>query len=170
MKPFFNLQITFVFPAFIALMVSLALASCSGSNNVDSDLDGVAADDSGNSASRDIAAKEDDSGIVGLWDASTEEVNNTTDVSYVDITSSGQITMYDFAGDSSDDAGNCYWVDTGTITHISGDTYRIKADRSDLDVTLQRNGNTLTVNFKEKDAEIYTLTSNRSINEFQAEC
>lgn len=48
--------------------------------------------------------------LVGVWDATEVDPEEGEDVTYLVIDSEGLVSIYDYAGDEYDDAGNCYWV------------------------------------------------------------
>jgi hypothetical protein len=66
--------------------------------------------------------------LAGVWDDSEDFGRLGIDESYFTLDKDGYISTYDFAGDTFDEWGNCYWIEEklGQITHLSGDKYSFK--------------------------------------------
>jgi hypothetical protein len=63
------------------------------------------------------------SSIAGVWAWPND---GDGDEGYLVIRSNGTAADYDYAGDSFDNRGNCYWIDdSDQITHVSGHNYEI---------------------------------------------
>jgi hypothetical protein len=128
------------------------------------------------------------SSFVGVWDASTDEGVDGFDQYYLSIDASGKISTYDFAGDTFDDWGNCYWIekDVYQLKSLGGSKYRSTAiyagsngEFEDLEITVS--GGELTSSSKDVDdvdddgntTESYTETikkSSRTVQSFTPEC
>jgi hypothetical protein len=66
--------------------------------------------------------------LVGVWDNTEDYGTYGKDVSYISIDKNGYLSIYDYAGDTFDEWGNCYWIDEkyAQLTHLSGIQYSIK--------------------------------------------
>lgn len=128
------------------------------------------------------------SNFVGVWDATTDEGADGIDQFFVVIDANGKISLYDFAGDSFDDWGNCYWIekDAFLLTPLGGSKYRStvtisgsEVELEDIEITVS--GNVMTTKSKDVDdidddgntTETNTDTmkkSSRSVESFTPEC
>ncbi len=126
--------------------------------------------------------------FVGVWDASTDEGSDGFDQFFIAIDASGKISTYDFAGDTFDDWGNCYWIekDAFLITPLGGSIYRSTVTLSgsegefeDLEITVS--GGVMTTKFQDVDdsdddgntTEMISETmakSTRSLESFTPKC
>ncbi len=81
---------------YLSLLLIMVLSACGGSTSSDGDATTLA-------------------DIVGVWDE-TETDENGTDESYLVFTASGDLTIYDYQGDSYDMGENCYEKEMLIIT------------------------------------------------------
>ena len=49
--------------------------------------------------------------LAGIWDVGGDGGTEGKDESYMVIDSNGSVSIYDYAGDSFDNEGNCYWIE-----------------------------------------------------------
>jgi hypothetical protein len=94
--------------------------------------------------------------LVGVWNLTEDDENSGVDEAYLSIDKDGYISSYDYAGDTFDDWGNCYWINEkfSKISHISGDRYFIEyfEDAKDSgEFEMNVSDNTLIV--KEQDVD-----------------
>jgi hypothetical protein len=80
--------------------------------------------------------------LAGVWDNSEDLGVDGLDESYIAIDKDGYLSVYDFAGDTFDNWGNCYWIEEkfAQITYVNGDRYKIKdlssSDSSEVEMTV----------------------------------
>lgn len=99
--------------------------------------------------------------------------NNTNgDEGYTNFSADGSVSDYDYAGDSFDNQGNCYWVDENseTLTHISGNLFLIEDnfDGSTAQITIVPTS--LGINVTGPGGSSTLLNTNLSISAFTPEC
>ena len=90
------------------------------------------------------------------------------DEGYTVIQSNGDLTVYDYAGDSFDNEGNCYWItEVGAFSHVEGTTYLLnynyeneESETFEIEVTSRG----IMVN------GIEDIRTSRSISDFTPEC
>ena len=114
------------------------------------------------------------SSFVGVWDASADEGADGFDTFYVAIDASGNISSYDFAGDTFDDWGNCYWIEKNVfkLTSLGGSKYSSTETFSGAskEVEIKVSGGVLSITGKDVDdldddgntTENYTTTMKKS--------
>lgn len=151
----------------------VALTACGGSSS----------NDGSNNSANAIP-----SNIVGVWDSSTDEGAQGVDEAYVAINADGNVFSYDYAGDTFDNWGNCYWIAENSIQLKSrgGSKYLSTITFPNLpsisqEVELTVSGNVLTVVGKDVDDEdgdgntteirVDTMTrSTRAVASFTPHC
>ena len=119
--------------------------------------------------------------IAGLYDASTEE-EGAIDEIYVEILADGTFTLYDYDGDDFDQGENCYFIATGQLASLGGDSYRLTGEEfGEVEAMLVRSGDSLVLTFTdtfdddgdgdttETFGESWTLVTNLSSTDFN-EC
>lgn len=116
--------------------------------------------------------------IAGLWDMSEEVSTGVRDELYLHIASDGKGTIYDYAGDTYDEWGNCYWIDAGVdFTHVEKNSFKLGLEPVEAFV----NNNQLTLKMQDiGDADedgnsLETITvelarSNKKVVDFKPEC
>lgn len=164
----------------------LALAGCGGGSGKSGSENNTSQSSMASASSQ--SANGIPSNFVGVWDASTDEGVDGFDQFFVAIDANGKISSYDFAGDTFDDWGNCYWIekDAFQLTSLGGSKYRSTAIYSgsngefeDIEVTVS--SGVLTTVAKDVDdldedgntSETYTDTmtkSARTLQSFTPEC
>lgn len=114
----------------LALVISMAISGCGGGD----DSSGATASESPtNSSSESISSVDNSSTSSGNTTFNSlagtykwPDKDNEGDEGYIVISSSGLIVNYDYAGDSYDNEGNCYWIgDTSQLSVISGNTMKV---------------------------------------------
>lgn len=116
--------------------------------------------------------------IAGLWDMSENISTGVRDELYLHIASDGKGTFYDYAGDTYDEWGNCYWIDTGIdFTHVEKNSFKLGLEPVEAFVS----NNKLTLKMQDiGDADddgntLETITvelpsSNKKVADFKPEC
>lgn len=66
--------------------------------------------------------------LEGVWDDTDDHGADGEDEKYIVIDKSGYVSYYDYAGDTFDEWGNCYWISekSAQLTHISANRYTIR--------------------------------------------
>jgi len=120
--------------------------------------------------------------IAGVWDATENLGNDGIDERYFVIDTSGLVIDYDYAGDSYDQEGNCYWIDSAEVRSLGDNNYEITSLVVDEDdepeepdvIKITRNGNKLTIgpsDSKDPDQNSVTFTkSTKSVSDLTPEC
>ncbi len=117
--------------------------------------------------------------IAGLWDMSEDVSAGVRDEIYLSIASDGKGTLYDYAGDTYDEWGNCYWIDQGIdFVHVEKNTFKLGQENVEAYVS----NNKLTLKMKDTDdadddgntLETITLeipkVTNKKVADFKPEC
>lgn len=104
----------------VIILLSLGLAACGGSGGGDSNKTGDLSKLEGVWKANELMGKE------GLPPNETVLI----DEYYLAFNSSGLMTVYDYAGDSYDDYGNCYWVGNFQVVSKGNDKYEFTAMES----------------------------------------
>jgi len=65
--------------------------------------------------------------IAGLWNETTDEGADGTDVIYTQFNADGTGTSYDYLGDTFDEGDNCYDIINFTIEVLGNNQYRVGA-------------------------------------------
>lgn len=117
--------------------------------------------------------------IAGLWDMSEDISTGVRDEVYLSIASDGKGTLYDYAGDTYDEWGNCYWIDSGIdFVHVEKNTFKLGQENVEAYVS----NNKLTLKMKDTDdsdddgntLETITLeipkATNKKVADFKPEC
>jgi hypothetical protein len=109
--------------------------------------------------------------VAGIWDYSQNLGNNERDEAYLVIDNNGYLSYYDYAGDTFDDWGNCYWIEKkyAQISHLRANRYHIKylkGDNSSGEIELTSMRSTLRVvegdpNDRDQDGNV---TETRTLN------
>lgn len=98
------------------------------------------------------------SSLVGVWNSSVDEGSDGFDEAYIVISEDGKVSSYDYAGDTFDDWGNCYWIAKNIIQlkSLGGSKYLstviypgLPADAEEVEIKIS--GNTLTLSGKDTD-------------------
>ena len=76
-----------------------------------------------------VGTGSDTSSIAGLWDV-TQNTSEGTDVVFVSIGSTGELTAFDFQGDNTGDGRECYVVSNQQIASRGADQFDIQNDSS----------------------------------------
>lgn len=117
----------------------------------------------GGGSSKDDTGKVEN--LAGIWDASEYWDDGDMDEIYIHIDSDGYLSSYDFAGDTLDNWGNCYWIDEkyAKINHIDGNKYQISSDNSseNIEVEIRVSNKKLTI----KEADIDDLDDDGNTTE-----
>ncbi|MEJ2043109.1 MAG: hypothetical protein P8X74_06585 [Reinekea sp.] len=114
----------------ILLITSISLLSCN---------------DDGNSNKEAINSLES---LAGIYNASEDYGTEGYDEFYLGFDKDGTITNYNYLGDSYDNQGNCYMIDSGgTIAHSSGNEF-LADDGTIISVT--KDGDTYTFQYDNK--------------------
>jgi hypothetical protein len=116
-----NIRIT------IIAFLSFFLASCGGG------------DGDGSNASRDVTSISE---MVGVWDFS----EGTNDVYYIYIDQSGNVSEYDYQGDTVDNGPDCYlaYINITRISHVSGNTFLSSSTGMQFTAVIDSNGALVT--------------------------
>lgn len=80
--------------------------------------------------------------IAGLWDMSEDVSSGVRDEIYLSIAADGKGTLYDYAGDTYDEWGNCYWIDTG-IDFVHVEQKKFKLGQENVEASVSNNKLTL---------------------------
>lgn len=114
--------------------------------------------------------------IIGLWDATENMGQEGIDEVYYEFDKSGLLTVYDYAGDSYDQEGNCYWIFTSSVKSLGNNKYEItpllEVDDSFVFI-ITRAGDKLTIDFNNPEEPSDKLTiskSSKSTTSFTPEC
>lgn len=173
----------------LVIVSAFVLTACGGgSSKSDSESN---ANQSGTVSSSSSAAETVNgipSNFVGVWDSSTDEGVDGFDELYVAIDASGNISSYDFAGDTFDDWGNCYWIDKNTFKlkslggskYLSTETYPGSSGAA-KELEIKVSSGVLTITGKDVDdldddgntTENYTNSmkkSTKTVQSFTPEC
>lgn len=134
------------------LTLSLALSGCGG---------GGGGDGSGTTPRNATT-----SDIVGTWDVSTEEANNTTDVYYVKINSDGTYVDYDFDGDSFDQGDDCYYRWEGTYENLGDGDFSFDGEEA---IHIERSGNNLIISADDME-DLSAKPANKTEDDFSPLC
>lgn len=124
----------------------------------------AACNDEGGSASVDGL-----SSIVGIYDWSDTYDGGVVDEWYIGIDAEGNVSDYDYNGDSFDMGSNCYYIDRDweQLTHVSGSTFNTQ---NFGEVTVTKNSSGLTITAKD-DGELLIVTGEKvtmSESDFEA--
>ncbi len=98
------------------------------------------------------------------------------DEGYNYISESGSLSIYDYAGDSFDNEGNCYWISENfaTFTHVSGYTYlqEISSTGATGEISIRRTSSGITISGVDVDGpfSVSFLDSDQSISDFTPTC
>jgi hypothetical protein len=105
-------------------LISLLLAACGGG---------------GSSGGQDVTSL---SQLAGVWDFS----EGTNDVWYIYFDQNGNVSDYDYQGDTVDNGADCYKADVNwdTITHVSGNTFRSTSSGVEFTAVIDSNGALVT--------------------------
>lgn len=114
----------------------------------------------------------------GVWKASLDEGADGIDEVYFTFTNNGLFTIYDYAGDSYDNAGNCYWIENALYKSKGDNEYEITFLESEIEdedtaiFSIKVSGNTMTISdVSESVEEPLKLTkSNLKESDFTPEC
>jgi hypothetical protein len=119
----FYKNIRFILIAFLTFF----LVSCGGGGDGTSD------------SSRDVTSI---SGLAGVWDYS----EGTDDVYYIYIDQSGNLSEYDYQGDTVDNGADCYLanINATTISHVSGNTFLSSSTGMQFTAVIDSNGALVT--------------------------
>lgn len=167
---------------------SNSTTSSSGSSSASSSTSSSSSSGSGASSSSSSGSSVLPSAFVGVWDGSTDEGADGFDEIYVVLSADGIVSIYDYAGDTYDARGNCYWINekSAKLTSAGGSKYisalidpSLPADNLELDIVVA--GDNLTVKSIDIDdadddgntSELYIeyyKRSNRSVASFTPEC
>lgn len=120
--------------------------------------------------------------IAGLWDLSEEVSPGVRDELYLHIASDGKGTFYDYAGDTYDEWGNCYWIESGfDFTHVEKNTFKFGTVNT-INVEAYVTNNKLTLKLPDvgdldddgNTTEILTeevpKATNKNVANFKPEC
>lgn len=122
--------------------LALALSACGGGGGGGGGSPSANPVGSGtvSSSSSSVANSIDYSAVTGLYDASIT-ANNIKDESYLYISTEGQITAYNYMGDSKDLGGNCYRVAIASDTNaiLTGKTLSYSSAEAKFAVNLGDN-------------------------------
>jgi len=119
------------------------------------------------------------SSITGVWDGTENLGSDGVDEIYYAIESNNLLTIYDYAGDSYDREGNCYWLVIIQLKPLGNNKYTATplgelAGESPAEFTITRKSDKLTIEFTDSEdlkEDSVTLTkSNKSVNNFTPEC
>lgn len=119
------------------------------------------------------------SSITGVWDGTENLGSDGIDENYTVIDKNGLVTFYDYAGDSYDQEGNCYWIGIAQIKSLGNHNFELTplgeaAGEESEEFTITRTGDKLIIEIKDSedpDEDTVTLTkSNKSANNFTPEC
>lgn len=106
--------------------------------------------------------------ISGLyaWD------NDNGDEGYTVFLEDGLVSDYDYAGDSFDNAGNCYWIDrnTETLTHISRNTFSIENNSNGETFQVTITSTSQGINISGPAGSSNLLNTSLSISDLTPEC
>lgn len=148
----------------LLMMSLLALTACGGGSG-DGDTDG------------EFTGGGDASKLVGVWDATTDEGVDGVDEYYISIDSEGFVSAFDYAGDSYDDWGDCYWIgiDVAQLSALGNNRYlSTPADLEDeeVEMVITVSGNTLTMRGVDDDPEDASnmVRSSRNVSSFTPRC
>jgi hypothetical protein len=119
------------------------------------------------------------SNIIGVWDGTENLGDEGIDEGYVVIDKNGLVTFYDYAGDSYDQEGNCYWIGIGQLKSLGDNNFeytplgRAVGEEPEV-LKMIRDGDKLTVDTndpedEDEDVETY-IKSNKSVSNFTPEC
>lgn len=164
--------------ASVSVLSAFFLTACGGGSSGSNDSNSVSISSSANG----IPAN-----FVGVWDASTDEGVDGFDQFFVAIDASGKISSYDYAGDTFDDWGNCYWIakDLFQLTPLGGSKYRSTMTEDgevfSEEIEINVSGSSMTIKSKDVDDEdddgntTETITetlkkSTRLVSSFTPEC
>ncbi len=108
--------------------------------------------------------------LVGVWDATTDEGTEGIDEAYLVIDEEGFLIYYDYAGDSFQNEGNCYWI--GVIDQLFplGNNKYDSEYFTDLKITVS--GSKMQISGKE-EGESFSVSyrrSSRSVSDLTPEC
>lgn len=80
--------------------------------------------------------------LAGVWDFS----EGTNDVWYIYFDQNGNVSDYDYQGDTFDMGADCYIADVnwGTVIHISGNTFRLSTSSIEFTAVIDGNGALVT--------------------------
>jgi hypothetical protein len=106
-------------------MILLLLAACGGGSS--------------GSGGQDVTSL---SQLAGVWDYS----EGGNDVWYIYFDQNGNVSDYDYQGDTVDNGADCYDADVNwdTITHISGNTFRSTSSGIEFTAVIDSNGALVT--------------------------
>jgi len=107
-----------------------------------------------------------DEPIIGLWDR-VKPTNSEQDVLYTSISRFGQFLTYDYQQDDFGTGENCHNLEVGSINSGQAiNEYRIYQPNlpsgegfSDVTAIMIRNSENMDVNWRNGDAEVWTLVS-----------
>lgn len=108
--------------------------------------------------------------LVGVWDATTDEGTEGVDEAYIVIDAEGYLTVYDYAGDSFDREGNCYWIDVVDQLVPLGNNKYDSDVFTDLKITVS--GSKMQVSGKD-EGESFSVSyrrSSRTVSDLIPEC
>lgn len=141
--------------------VMLTLAACGGGSG----------DDNGGST-----FGGGDRSIDGLWDATENMGQEGIDEIYYEFDKGGLLTVYDYAGDSYDQEGNCYWIFSSSMKSLGKNKYEITPlfeEGESFVFTIARSGDNLTIEFNDPEEPSDKITiprSTKSTSSFTPEC
>ncbi len=148
----------------------LALAACGGGGGDKNNL---------TSTSTSTSTSNSSGGITGVWDGTENLGTEGVDEIYYVIDSNNLLTVYDYAGDSYDQEGNCYWMAIIQLKALGNNKYTATplgelAGKDPAEFNITRKNDKLTIEFTDSESlekESVTMTkSNKSVNNFTPEC
>lgn len=98
------------------------------------------------------------------------------DEGYHYISESGSLSIYDYAGDSFDNAGNCYWIaeNFATFTHVSDYNYLQETNSTGAtsEISIRRTSSGISFSGVDEDGPFTAnfLNSDLSISDFIPTC
>ncbi len=81
--------------------------------------------------------------LAGTWDLSTDYGQAGYDQLYLVLNANGSYTVYDYAGDSFDENGDCYWQESSSLNSLGNGLFRDNEDGSTA--TIQLCGDYMTI-------------------------
>ncbi|UTW48044.1 hypothetical protein [Bacterioplanoides sp. SCSIO 12839] len=137
----------------LSLITVMLLTACGSDSDSDSD-----------------KSVENISDLEGVYDLTTRHSDNEVDEFYMHIDKSGYISYYDYAGDSYDNEGNCYWIDIkdSQITKTNNGFRITERDDDYIDVSISLTSSSITL--KTDRENVSYPRSSRQLNDFSPDC
>lgn len=112
---------------------------------------------------------------MGVWDAATDEGVDGVDEYYIAIDSEGFVSTYDYAGDSYDDWGDCYWIgiDVAQLSALGNNRYLSEdSEDEEEELVITVSGNTMTIRGVDDDPDDASsmVRSSRNLSSFTPDC